>query len=68
MCASVRGISKSSTDRPRIWSRNDPDTNKMLNEKKSQWLIKELNSYVAVKKKICFQFVLDTDVSNLENK
>ncbi|XP_030948254.1 novel plant SNARE 11-like isoform X2 [Quercus lobata] len=39
-------------------SRNDPDTNKMLNEKK-QSMIKELNSYVALKKQYA---------SNLENK
>ncbi|KAL7164956.1 hypothetical protein ACSBR2_040785 [Camellia fascicularis] len=38
--------------------RNDPDTNKMLNEKK-QSLIKELNSYVAMKKQCA---------SNLDNK
>ncbi|XP_077239851.1 putative plant SNARE 11 [Tasmannia lanceolata] len=39
-------------------SRNDPDTNRMLNEKKQRWFfpllhffwIKELNSYVALKK------------------
>ncbi|RVW40676.1 putative plant SNARE 13 [Vitis vinifera] len=29
--------------------RNDPETNKMLNEKK-QSMVKELNSYVALKK------------------
>ncbi|KAK7814792.1 putative plant snare 11 [Quercus suber] len=39
-------------------SRNDQDTNKMLNEKK-QSMIKELNSYVALKKQYA---------SNLENK
>ncbi|KAG6633569.1 hypothetical protein CIPAW_12G056700 [Carya illinoinensis] len=39
-------------------SRNDPGTNKMLNEKK-QSMIKELNSYVALKKQYA---------SNLENK
>ncbi|CAL5355824.1 unnamed protein product [Camellia sinensis] len=38
--------------------RNDPDTNKILNEKK-QSLIKELNSYVAMKKQCA---------SNLDNK
>ncbi|KAH8513988.1 hypothetical protein H0E87_007016 [Populus deltoides] len=38
-------------------SRNDPDTNKMLNEKK-QSMIKELNSYVALKKQYA---------TNLEN-
>ncbi|KAL8520406.1 hypothetical protein ACS0TY_011073 [Phlomoides rotata] len=38
--------------------KNDPDTNKMLNEKK-QSMIKELNSYVALKKQYA---------SNLENK
>lgn len=37
---------------------NDPDTNKMLNEKK-QSMVKELNSYVALKKQYA---------SNLENK
>lgn len=39
-------------------SRNDPNTNKMLNEKK-QSLIKELNSYVALKKQY---------TANLDNK
>ncbi|XP_048320563.1 novel plant SNARE 11 [Ziziphus jujuba] len=39
-------------------SRNDPSTNKMLNEKK-QSMIKELNSYVALKKQYA---------TNLENK
>lgn len=38
-------------------SRNDPDTNKMLNEKK-QSMVKELNSYVALKKQYA---------TNLEN-
>ncbi|KAL6349357.1 hypothetical protein AAG906_034013 [Vitis piasezkii] len=38
--------------------RNDPETNKMLNEKK-QSMIKELNSYVALKKQYA---------TNLENK
>ncbi|KAG8382454.1 hypothetical protein BUALT_Bualt05G0078900 [Buddleja alternifolia] len=38
--------------------KNDPDTNKMLTEKK-QSMIKELNSYVALKKQYA---------SNLENK
>lgn len=39
-------------------SRNDPNTNKMLNEKK-QSMIKELNSYVALKKQY---------TANLDNK
>lgn len=39
-------------------SQNDPNTNRMLNEKK-QSMIKELNSYVALKKKYA---------TNLENK
>lgn len=38
--------------------KNDPDTNKMLNEKK-QSMVKELNSYVALKKQYA---------SNLDNK